>query len=86
MFSNGGISTKYFPPSTALAALWTYCFLHFSSIQMLSNFPFDLFYSMGYSITGPLVSFQIFGDCPEGFLLLILNLVPLWSENILFVT
>ena len=33
-----------------------------------------------------LFSFQIFGDFPEGFLLLISNLSPLWSQNTLYTT
>ena len=67
--------------SIALAALDLFWYVRFSFYlaQNTLKIPFDISLSTGYL---EVFSFQIFRNAPAIFLLLISNLIPLWSENI----
>ena len=84
-FFNMGVTATHFPPSTAFPQSHIFCYdvflfllisKHFLIFLMISFLAYWLFSSV-------LFNYHVFVNFPNFLLLLIFNLIPLWSENIL---
>lgn len=75
-----------FPLNTPLVAS-DRLYFHFHSIKIPLILVISILVcSLSYGLFRRLLFIQVFGIFPELFLLLISNLVPLWSENMLCMT